>query len=793
MTLAILQPEIMRADGAILAKYIGGVIDRAANGTWKGHGIRWHKERPDLHGEHFSPKTYLMRNAGYPVIGIPTNYQHGLHKDFGNLAIGLVRFADEDEIGLFVEGEQYTREQYIEMLKEIGRKTDFKFSDTQLGRKSELMVKAVDTLVSTVPMQFSGGFDPSTWVVDAETKHIDQAGMIHLAFTPTPADDLNPIVQFKSALQEVLKYEPTTIYSLPNQLSDPQARIGYKGSEGSTGTVNEAAQPNGAQQPIDNPMNKELIKMDVELINALIEQLTALAQQLGATPEEAVQMAGDVAKEVEEEEIKAEGDEEEKPEEIMEKAFARLIQKHEAKKSKHAAMASKGSNLLHNYQKQQPATQSLPAFSGNGKPRIDNRAGMGGIVEHSPFKHWSAEDFSFALALKHLSQGKGKRVDFDATPAFYQEFADKAIKGYNENKLTLQPGAFKSIQAIKANEVQHSTLADYGDEWVPTIWADTIWEKPRLDNVIQNIFKSIEMPSNPYEYPVESTDPSVYLVAETTAEAVLALDISTSPIPDSRVGTDKVTFSAKKFGLRVMWSGELQEDAIARLVPQFRAQAERAIQNTIDNAAINGDTSTTTNINSDGETITDTTRPYLAYDGLIHQPLVTATTNRLDAGGAAPTLAMLRTIRSYLGAAEGRVPSELALIVDFPTYMKLLSDDNVVTVDKYGSAATVLTGELGRIDGVPVFVSDQMALADADGKVTQTSNTVNRGRAILVHRATWMMGFRRRIQQSLDYLPWYDTWVLTMTLRNDFKPRTASDGTLSSSDNSTAILYNIGV
>lgn len=536
--------------------------------------------------------------------------------------------------------------------------------------------------------------------------------------------------------------------------------------------------------------NEEVQKAEnpAEALAGIAEQLMAIAQSMGMSGDDAMAMASEV-----EDEIKAETSEEEDPEAVAEKAFAKLIKKYEAKQASIKKAGNKLQSLANDYLKAQPAVSKLPAFTGNGNKGIDNRAGMGGIIEHSPYKQWTPEDYSFAIAIKQYSMGKGKQINFNPDNSFYQEFADKAIKAYGENKLVLQNGAFKAINAIKSGEVQHSTLTSYGDEWVPTLWADNIWEKPRLDNVVQNIFQSIEMPSNPYEYPVESTDPSVYFVAETQDEDTLALDIATSPIPDSRVGTSKVTFSAKKFGLRVMWSAELQEDAIARLVPQYRAQAERAIQNTIDNTAINGDTSTTTNINADGESITATTRNYLAYDGLIHQPLVTATTNRLDAQGAAPTLGHLRQVRALLGSAEGYNPNNLAWVMDFPTYVKLLNADEIVTVDKYGSAATVVTGELGRVDGIPVFVSAEMALADADGKITEAGNVVSRGRAVLVHRPSWLMAFRRRIQQSLDYVAWYDMWILTMTLRNDFKPRTASNGTLSAFDNSTAILYNIGV
>lgn len=789
--------EIIRADNAILAKYIGGIIKQVSENGFRGHGVRWHDpNHKDLHGEWFSQKTYFMRNAGYPVIGIPVNYQHGLHKDFGNLAIGIVNFADEDEIGLLIEGEKKTREQYIEMLKEIGRKGDMKFSDTQLSRKAELAVKAVNTLIAEVPLQFSGGFDPSTWLVDPETKHIDQAGMIHLAFTPTPADDLNPIVRFKSAIDEVLKYEPTTIYSLPYQLSDSDGRKEPIEVKGASVTVNEAAQPHAQTNDnlLDHKGHKQMsLEEMLALLRQLEEAMTSFGQSAGASEADAVAMAEEVTDELgkadgmEEEELKALSGEK-----LAEKAFALFNAKLEKQRQNGNAAKAAFDKLAHNHLKAQPATQSLPAFSGGNGNAASNGHITPRIQVKSQYDHWNAEDFSFALSVSQMTQNSAHHVKFNADEKILREFADKATKAYNEGKISLTPGAIKSINAIKANELDHSTQSGYGDEWVFTAWADNVWDKPRLDNVVVPLIQSIEMPSNPYEYPVESTDPTVFATAETTAENQLSRADANSAIPDSKVATAKVQFNAKKQALRVTISAELEEDGIARLMPKFREQAQRAILDAHDRVALVGDTSTANNINLDGGT--PTTQAYISYDGLVHQALVTATTNALDASAAAPTLAHIRTIRSYLGNAQGYNPANLAIITDFPTYMKLLSANEVMTVDKYGAQATVMTGELGKIDGIPVFVSNEMALADSDGKITDGGNVANRGRLLMFYRPDWFVGFRRRVTQHVTFLPYADAWELVMTVRHALTARSYSAaGAQQSTDDSVALLYNIGV
>jgi hypothetical protein len=110
----------------------------------------------------------------------------------------------------------------------------------------------------------------------------------------------------------------------------------------------------------------------------------------------------------------------------------------------------------------------------------------------------------------------------------------------------------------------------------------------------------------------------------------------------------------------------------------------------------------------------------------------------------------------------------LAWIVDGGTYAKLLSIPEFLTMDKAGALATALTGQIGFIDGIAVFVSAEMPLTMADGKVNVVTGTNDRGTALCVYRPGWTVGYRRRIAVSVDYLPYYDSYQLTATVRLAF-------------------------
>ncbi|MFN8372547.1 MAG: phage major capsid protein [Anaerolineae bacterium] len=338
------------------------------------------------------------------------------------------------------------------------------------------------------------------------------------------------------------------------------------------------------------------------------------------------------------------------------------------------------------------------------------------------------------------------------------------------------------ITGIKSNELSNSTQAGFGDEWVPDLWSAEIWRKARLQNVILPLFRSVEMPSNPFELPIEGADPTVYYVPETSDETHLTLAGSGNPIPDSKVASGKVQLNAKKLALRVGFSAELVEDSIIPVLNIYREQAIAAIASSMDYVLLNGDTTSagTGNINSDNSAPAATDR-FMAFDGLRKLPLITKSANSVSAA-AAPDLTKLRQVRFKLPARYSAKPSDLAWIVDGGTYAKFLAMTEFLTVDKAGPLATALTGQIGFVDGAPVLVSAEMPLTEADGKVGTGTN--DKGTALCVYRPGWFVGYRRRIAVSVDYLPYYDSYQLTATVRLGF-------GRFD--DDVASVLYNVTV
>ena len=108
-------------------------------------------------------------------------------------------------------------------------------------------------------------------------------------------------------------------------------------------------------------------------------------------------------------------------------------------------------------------------------------------------------------------------------------------------------------------------------------------------------------------------------------------------------------------------------------------------------------------------------------------------------------------------------------------------------MDKLGPNATLLTGQLGSVEGVPVVVSEQMALADADGKVTAAGNVASTGRLLLVNRTQWRKGFKRELLIETERDVQRRQNVMVVSMRVAFAERSGSR----TSAAHTALQFNI--
>jgi hypothetical protein len=92
--------------------------------------------------------------------------------------------------------------------------------------------------------------------------------------------------------------------------------------------------------------------------------------------------------------------------------------------------------------------------------------------------------------------------------------------------------------------------------------------------VVLSLLTTVEMPTDPYNMPIESTDPEVYAVSETTDQSQLAYT-SGNAAPMSKIATDKIILASGQLVTWVAISEFEDEDALVPVLNQKRNQSQR--------------------------------------------------------------------------------------------------------------------------------------------------------------------------------------------------------------------------
>ena len=330
---------------------------------------------------------------------------------------------------------------------------------------------------------------------------------------------------------------------------------------------------------------------------------------------------------------------------------------------------------------------------------------------------------------------------------------------------------------VRIKAAMDSITAGTGDEIVPTGMASRLWYDVHQETRIAGLFNRIDMPTNPFDVPLQLGDVNWYPATENTA------------VTESTTKTAKQTLTAYELAAEVPWSLTLDEDSVFAVLPEVRRTLIRNAAEVIDDVLLNADTTKQNNINADGATIAATTAGsahfLVGFDGLVHLPLVDNASQSSSVGGAvtaAGYLSLLKKLGKY-----GVNATDTVFITDVATFISSLGLSTVETVDKLGPNATILTGQLATVYGHPLIVSSQLRLADSDGKVTNDGNDDDRGRLLAVNTSQWRLGFRRNLMIETERDIQKRQNVMVVSMRLAFAERT---GTRSSATH-TALAYNI--
>lgn len=310
-----------------------------------------------------------------------------------------------------------------------------------------------------------------------------------------------------------------------------------------------------------------------------------------------------------------------------------------------------------------------------------------------------------------------------------------------------------------------------GGNWVPTGIGADLHQKVRAAGKVSALFTRIDLPTNPWKWPIEGADATAYRVAEPTGDTESKMTASTP-------GTLAATFDAEIFGARSLFSRSLEADSALAILPFVRSKIVQAFVDAEEKAILDGDTDGT---HQDSDIGASTTAAVTAWDGLRKKAL--ANTSQATTATSAANLALIRKAMTKWGVN----PNDLAFIVGVSAFHALVADTTLLTVDKMGPQATILNGQVGSIYGVPVIVSEHVrenlnASGVYDG--ITTTKTYN----LCVNRGEWAMGQRMALDVEVDDSIYRETYqrVLVGFMREDFQ--SIADA---AANEDTSIGYNV--
>ena len=349
--------------------------------------------------------------------------------------------------------------------------------------------------------------------------------------------------------------------------------------------------------------------------------------------------------------------------------------------------------------------------------------------------------------------GHGNGVSEDLRKYIAIQIAEGQDK---DNQFVASKSAMKMANMpMKANELNQSTLANYGDEWIGVTYSTQLWDKIRLAAPIVAKIPTISVPqgSESVVIPLNGTAPTFYKVAQASAQDANPGRV-TPTITTTKKGTGNKTLTVSKLGAAINYTGELEEDSLIPWVSEMRRDLTLEAAEIMEHLVIDGDTDTsaTTNINCIGGTPTGN-EAYLLMNGFRKLALVTNTSNSRSAG----TLTVedyLETLKLMgLAGRNAAQKDQVDFIVDMWTHWKSLELAEVKSRDVF-VAPTIENGYLVNLYGHNIITSSNMHRANQDttyglkantsGKVdlnTAANNTT--GSILAVRWDQWRLGYKR--------------------------------------------------
>lgn len=328
---------------------------------------------------------------------------------------------------------------------------------------------------------------------------------------------------------------------------------------------------------------------------------------------------------------------------------------------------------------------------------------------------------------------------------------------------------------LQADEVMRTGFTNFGAELLPTIMNSVFYHHFRSASKVWGNLDTFQATSYPtYEWPVITGGPTVRRVLEPEDDSQMAH--GSSPIPSSKMGTDKVTFTAGGIGARTLVTAQQIKGAAGDLMDAMAMEYALQMAEDIDWILMNGDkTATAANISHGVDPTNTVWDLVLVINGLRYMVIVTTTTDSVAHATIATTSSPV--IRALMGY-RGMIGDDLEILVIFVCpevgrkWDALTDYDSIADVG--AALSQLLHGTVGFWKGVPIVSTPAIELGDSDGKYAGTDVTKPHtggtvGQFVIVHRGIVKVAQFQELQLLIDFIKHSRTFELSSTVELDIQ------------------------
>ena len=287
-----------------------------------------------------------------------------------------------------------------------------------------------------------------------------------------------------------------------------------------------------------------------------------------------------------------------------------------------------------------------------------------------------------------------------------------------------------------------------------------------MELTVAPVFNQVSVNEKSFTYPVTAQGSERASVFPSGKFAVNPSD-TTNVAVASQTSVSGVALTPHKF-MRATWlARDEQEDTILALLPIQRHGAVSALARDFDRAVLRGDGSLTTYT----ATPTGNQSPFKGFSALASAVAGNGLNSWTGGINNKANTTSIATARSSMGK-YGLETGKLVYFTSIEGYNSLVQDTNFLTLDKLGDKATLLTGQVGAIWGIPVKVTEYLDDVGANTNVIGS----------LVYAPGFAVASSRDVNIESSYNAALQIDNIYVSMRKDFKALTTeSSAALSNS------------